>query len=173
MSLKALDPYRWLIAGVLIFSIVAGLGWYRNSLIKEGEAREKIKVAEAVAEQRALAEAQTRNLQEVADESQAQYQKDIDQAWLAAGRAASDLARMRSKAASAEQLAGASREAASEYAADAERDIDYCGERLADTGNTAATASAAAYALYNAWPSYEMTRPGIDKYRLTLRKTTP
>ena len=152
MNLSIFDPYRWLIAGVLASSIVGGFFLYRNSLLKEGEAREAAKVAQIVAEQKSIAEAQTRNMQEVADEAQSKYVQDLAAAKLAADRAAADLARLRSKAASAGQLANASRETLSEYAADAERDIDWCAGRLSRAGETAASASSAAHALYAAWP---------------------
>lgn len=155
--LKFLDPYRWLIGGVLIASVVAAFFWYRSILIREGEAREAAKVAQIVAEQKAIAEAQTRNMQEVADEAQSRYVQDLAAAKLAADRAAADLARLRSKAASAGQLANASRETLGEYAADAERSVDFCAAELVRTGETAASASAAAHALSDAWPSYEQT----------------
>jgi alanyl-tRNA synthetase len=153
--MKFIDPYRWLIGGVLVASLIGGFLFYRNSLIQEGVAREKAKVAEAVAEQKALAEAQTKNLQEVANEAQAQYIQYMAAARAAADRAAADLARLRGKSASAEQLARASKEALSEYAADAERSVDFCAERLSRTGETAGGASAAAHTLYAGWPAYQ------------------
>lgn len=167
--MKFLDPYRWLIAGVLVASIVAGFFWYRHSLIQEGVEREKAKVAQAVAEQKALAVAQERNMQEVANEAQEQYIKDMQAARLAADRAAADLARMRSKAASAEQLAGASKAALSDYAADAERDIDWCAGRLERVGNTATEASAAAHGLYAAWPAYQEFQGRLETFTNTLK----
>jgi len=167
--MKFLDPYRWLIAGVLVASLVAGFFWYRHSLIQEGVEREKAKVAQAVAEQKALADAQERNMQEVANEAQEQYIKDMQAARIAADRAAADLARMRSKAASAEQLAGASKAALSDYAADAERDIDWCAGRLERVGNTAAEASAAAHGLYAAWPAYQEFQDRLTTFTNTLK----
>jgi hypothetical protein len=155
--LKLLDPYRWLIAGVLAASVVAAFFAYRSSLINEGIEREKVKVAMAVAEQKALAEAQTRNMQEIADEAQQNYIDQVAAAKLAADRAAADLARLRGKAASAVQLANASQASLAEYAADAERSVDFCAAELVRTGETAASASSAAHALYAAWPSYEQT----------------
>lgn len=155
MNLKFLDPYRWLFGGVIVASLIGGFLYYRHSLIQEGVAREKAKVAEAVAEQKALAEAQTKNLQEVANEAQQQYIQDMAAARAAADRTAADLARLRGKSASAEQLARASREALGDYAADAERSVDFCAERLSRTGETAGGASAAAHALYAGWPAYQ------------------
>lgn len=154
---KLLDPYRWLIGGVLIAGVIAAFFAYRASLVQEGVEREQAKVAQAVAEQKALADAQTRNMREIADEAQQTYINDLAAAKAAADRAASDLARLRGKAASAVQLANASKASLSEYAADAERDIDWCAGRLSRAGETAASASSAAHALSNAWPSYEQT----------------
>lgn len=169
--LKLLDPYRWLIAGVLILSVVAGLGWYRHSLIQEGVKREQANVAKAVAEQEALAKATANNLQEVADEAQSKYEKAMADKRDADKRSADALARLRSRAASAEQLAGASKAALGEYAADAERDIDWCGERLAATGSTAAEASAAAWALNDAWPEYKEFQDRLTTFTNSLKGT--
>lgn len=38
MDLKFLDPYRWLIGGVLVVALVGGLLYYRHSLIAQGRA---------------------------------------------------------------------------------------------------------------------------------------
>lgn len=153
--LALLDPYRWLIAGVMALSLFGGFMWYRHSLIQEGIEREKAKVAQAVAEQKALAEAQTRNMKEVADEAQAQYVKDMATARADADRFRADLERMRGKAASSDRMARATKEAISQYASEAERDIDFCSDNLVRTGEAARTASAAAWALNDAWPSFE------------------
>lgn len=169
--LKLLDPYRWLIAGVLAASVVAAFFWYRNSLINEGIEREKVKVAQAVEEQKALAEAQTRNMQEIADEAQQNYIDQVAAAKLAADRAAADLARLRGKAASAVQLANASQASTAEYAADAERSVDFCAAELVRTGETAASASSAAHALYAAWPEYQEFQSKLTTFTNTLKGT--
>lgn len=169
ISLKLLDPYRWLIGGVLIASLIGGFFWYRHSLIQEGVQREKAEVAKAVAEQKALADAQTRNLQEVANEAQSQYIQDMAAARLAADRANADLARLRGKAASSEQLARASRDALGIYAADAERSVDFCAERLSRTGETAGGASAAAHALYAGWPAYQEFQDKLSTFQTQLK----
>jgi hypothetical protein len=168
MMWRSLITNKWVQRGALVLALIAAFLWYRHSLIQEGEAREAAKVALIVAEQKALADAKTANMKEVADEAQSQYIKDMQAAKLAADRANADLARLRGKSASAEQLANASRQAISEYAADAERSVDYCAAALKDTGDTAGTASAAAHALYAGWPAYD--RDFIDKQRAALRK---
>lgn len=171
MNWIALLTNKWVHRAALALALIAAFLWYRHSLIEEGEAREQARVAAAVAEQKKLAEAQERNMQEVAHEAQEQYIQNMQAARLAADRAAADLARMRSKAASAEQLAGASRAALSDYAADAERDIDWCASRLERVGNTAAEASAAAHGLYAAWPEYQEFQGRLSKFTDQLKGT--
>jgi hypothetical protein len=170
--MKLLDPYRWLIAGVLAASLIAAFFWYRNSLINEGIEREKVKVAMAVAEQKALAEAQTRNMQEIADEAQQNYIDQVAAAKAAADRAAADLARLRGKAASSVQLANASQASLGVYAADAERSVDFCAAELVRTGETAASASSAAHALYAAWPEYQEFQSKLTTFTNTLKGNT-
>lgn len=36
--IKLLDPYRWLIGGLLAFAVSAGVLWWRSSLIADGRA---------------------------------------------------------------------------------------------------------------------------------------
>lgn len=169
MTWLALLRNKWLQRIALALALIAAFLWYRHSLIEQGEAREQARVAAAVAEQKALADAQERNMQEVANEAKDQYIKDMQAARVAADRAAADLARMRSRAASAEQLAGASRAALGDYAADAERDIDWCAGRLERVGNTAAEASAAAHGLYAAWPAYQEFQGRLETFTNALK----
>jgi len=166
---KLLDPYRWLIGGVLIAGVIAAFFAYRASLVQEGVEREQSKVAQAVAEQKALADAQTRNMREIADEAQQTYINDLAAAQAAADRSAADLARLRGKAASAVQLANASQASLSEYAADAERDIDWCASELVRVGDTAQAASAAAWALSNAWPSYTEFQGRLQEFSVKIK----
>lgn len=160
---------KWAQRGALVALLIAAFLWYRHSLIQEGIEREQAKVAQAVAEQKALADAQTANLQEVANEAQSQYIKDMQAAKIAADRANADLARLRGKSASSEQLARATKEAISEYAADAERSVDFCAERLSRTGETAGSASAAAHALYAGWPAYEEFQDRLTTFKTQLK----
>ena len=169
MTWLSLLTNKWVQRGALVLALIAAFLWYRNSLINDGIEKEQAKVAQAVAEQKALAEAQTANMKEVADEAQSQYLQDMQAARAAADRAAADLARLRGKAASAQQLAGASKQALSEYAADAERDIDWCAGRLERTGNTAAEASAAAHTLNAAWPAYQEFQDKLSTFQTQLK----
>jgi hypothetical protein len=167
--MKFLDPYRWAIGAGLVALMIGGALWYRHSLIQEGVERERVKVAEAVAAQKALADAQARNMEEVANEAQARYVQEMAAAKAAADRAAADLARLRNKSASAEQLARASATALGEYAADAERSVDFCAGELARTGETARGASAAAHALYESWPAYTEFQGRLETFKTQLK----
>ena len=171
MTWLSLLTNKWVQRGVLVLALIGAFLWYRSSLIEEGEAREQAKVAQAVAEQKALADAQTANMKEVAEDAQAKYLEDMQAARLAADRAAADLARLRGKAASAQQLAGASKQALTEYAADAERSVDFCAERLVRTGAAAEEASAAAHALYSAWPAYKEFQDKLSTFNTQLKGT--
>lgn len=166
---KFLGPYRWAIGGGIVILLIVSFLYYRHSLIAQGRAEVRAEVAKAVQEQKALADAQTRNLQEVANEAQEQYLKDVAEAKAAADRIAADLRRLRSKAASADKLAAASREALAEYAAEAERDIDWCAGRLEGTGTTASQASAAAYRLYDGWPAYKEFQSKLTAFQDQLK----
>lgn len=171
MTWLSLLTNKWVQRGALMLALIAAFLWYRSSLIEEGESREQEKVAQAVAEQKALAAAQTRNMEEVANEAQSQYLQDMQAARAAADRSAADLARLRGKAASAQQLAGASKQALTEYAADAERDIDWCAGRLERVGATASQASAAAHALNDAWPAYREFQDKLTTFQTQLKGT--
>ena len=167
--LEILNPYRWLAALIVVAVIVGGFLWYRSSLIAEGERRAEQAAATARAEAKALSDAQARNMQEMVDEVQANYTKQVADARAAADRANAQLARLRNQAASATQLAGASQQALGDYAADAERDIDWCAGELVRVGETAASASAAAHALYDAWPEYREFQDRLTAFTQTLK----
>jgi len=167
--LKLLDPYRWLVGGVIVATLIGGFFWYRASLIAEGERRAEHAAATARAEAKALSDAQARNMQEMVDEVQANYTKQVADARAAADRANAQLARLRNQTASATQLAGASQQALGDYAADAERDIDWCAGELVRVGETAASASAAAHALYDAWPEYREFQSKLTDFTNRLK----
>ena len=88
MTWLSLLTNKWVQRGALVLALIAAFLWYRNSLINDGIEKEQAKVAQAVAEQKALAEAQTRNMKEVADEAQSQYLQDMQAARAAADRQA-------------------------------------------------------------------------------------
>ena len=167
--LEFLNPYRWLAALVVVSVIVGGFLWYRHSLISEGERRAEQAAAIARAEAQAMADAQARNMQEIADEAQQKYTQELAAAKTAAASANAALARLRGQSASAADLAAASQQALSDYAADAERDIDWCAGELVRTGETAASASAAAHAIYDAWPEYQQFQSRLTTFTNALK----
>jgi hypothetical protein len=171
--LNLLDPYRWLAAVVAFALILGGLLWYRHSLIEEGRQRAEQAAATARAEAQERVDAQSRNMQEVVDESRERYTKqmaDLD-------RMVSGLHELRGRLRAQADLAAinASTSIASlrDYAADAERDIDWCAERLVRTGETAAGASAAAHALYAGWPAYADFRTRLQTFTDQLKGQQP
>lgn len=147
-----------LIPGWLYALIVAGaLTWggaqtWRVHSLKSDIANEKAYQATAIALAERKAREETERLQGIVDETERKYQTDVAAVRSAADRATAQLARLRGQAASANDLANASKAALSDYAASAERDIDWCAGRLVRVGDTAAGASAAAHALNNGWP---------------------
>lgn len=147
-----------LIPGWLYALICAGLfAWggaqtWRVHSLKSDIANEKAYQATAIALAERAAREETQRLQERVDETERKYQADVSAARAAADRAVSQLARLRGQAASATDLANASKSALSDYATSAERDIEWCAGRLVRVGETAAGASAAAHALSGAWP---------------------
>lgn len=147
-----------LIPGWLYALIVAGaLAWggaqtWRVHSLKSDITSIKQAQAEAVAAAEKAAREETDRLQGIVDETERKYQTDVAAVRSAADRATAQLARLRGQAASANDLANASKAALSDYAASAERDIDWCAGRLVRVGETAAGASAAAHALSGAWP---------------------
>lgn len=147
-----------LLPGWLWAAICAGaLAWggaqtWRVHSLKSDIAKEKAYQQTAIALAERAAREETERLQGIVDETERKYQADVSAARSAADRAVSQLARLRGQAASANDLANASKAALSDYAASAERDIDWCAGRLVRVGDTAAGASAAAHALNNGWP---------------------
>lgn len=147
-----------LLPGWLYALIVAGaLAWggaqtWRVHSLKSDVAAIKQAQAEALAAAEKAAREETDRLQGIVDETERKYQTDVAAVRSAADRATAQLARLRGQAASATDLANASKAALSDYAASAERDIDWCAGRLVRVGDTAAGASAAAHALNNGWP---------------------
>jgi len=165
-------PPGWLWA-LLFVAAVGAFGW--RGIVLDGVQSELATLqqshAAALAEAQARAVIETNELRKVADDAQAQYLADMAAAKLAADRAATDLARLRTKSASADQLARASATALGDYAADAERSVDFCAGRLADIGATAGSASAAAYALHAGWPEYKAFQDRLTTFTNNLKGT--
>jgi alanyl-tRNA synthetase len=164
----ALDPYRWLIGGVIVASAIGGFAFYRHSLIQEGIDREKAVVAKAVAEQKAKAEAQTRNMEEVKDEAIAQAQQRAKANAVSAANARAELDRLRKQTRSSGDLASTSKAACSQYAAAANAVLNECASALVSLAETADGHVNDLRTVTGAWPSFD--RQSIDKQRLALRK---
>lgn len=156
--MKAIADLLDILPGWVYALIVAGaLSWggaqtWRVHSLKTDIANEKAYQATAIALAERKAREETERLQGIVDETERKYQTDVAAVRSAADRATAQLARLRGQAASANDLANASKAALSDYAASAERDIDWCAGRLVRVGDTAAGASAAAHALNNGWP---------------------
>lgn len=156
--MKFITDLADLIPGWIWALICAGaLAWggaqtWRVHSLKTDIANEKAYQATAIALAERKAREETERLQGIVDETERKYQTDVAAVRSAADRATAQLARLRGQAASANDLANASKAALSDYAASAERDIDWCAGRLVRVGDTAAGASAAAHALNNGWP---------------------
>lgn len=156
--MKFITDLADLIPGWIWALICAGaLAWggaqtWRVHSLKTDIANEKAYQATAIALAERKAREETERLQGIVDETERKYQTDVAAVRSAADRATAQLARLRGQAASANDLANASKAALSDYAASAERDIDWCAGELVRTGETAAGASAAAHALNNGWP---------------------
>lgn len=156
--MKLITDLADLIPGWIWALICAGaLAWggaqtWRVHSLKTDIANEKAYQATAIALAERKAREETERLQGIVDETERKYQTDVAAVRSAADRATAQLARLRGQAASANDLANASKAALSDYAASAERDIDWCAGRLVRVGDTAAGASAAAHALNNGWP---------------------
>ena len=103
---KLLDPYRWLIGGVLIASAVGAFTWYRYSLIQEGHEKAIAEVRAEALKQIERAKQQTENMQEVKDEAienaAIRAQKNAD----AAAAARSELERLRKSVANNPSVSG-------------------------------------------------------------------
>lgn len=156
--MRAITDLLDIVPGWLYALICAGaLAWggaqtWRVHSLKTDIANEKAYQATAIALAERKAREETERLQGIVDETERKYQTDVAAVRSAADRATAQLARLRGQAASANDLANASKAALSDYAASAERDIDWCAGRLVRVGDTAAGASAAAHALNNGWP---------------------
>lgn len=153
--LKLIDPYRWLIAGVLVASVVGGVAWWRAGLIRKGHAEAIAEVNKQALKQIERALEQTETWKAKANEAQTKYSEAVAFAIASDERNADLLARMRKRTPSAQQLASVTPAACGEYAAETDRDFAACRVEYQAVGRIAAEASAAAWALKGAWPEYD------------------
>lgn len=157
MKWLALLQNKWTLrAGALLVAITAFM-LYRSSLIKQGREEMKAEVSKQAMKQIDRANEQTESWKVQANAVDAKYQEAMDTIRGFGGRIAGIERGMLKRTPSAERLAAAPKETISRYAAETDRDFAECRVRYEAVGFTAAGASAAAYALSDAWPSYEQT----------------
>ncbi|WP_288077877.1 hypothetical protein [Pseudomonas sp.] len=170
--LKLLDPYRWLIAALLLAAAVAGgaTAWksHKNGLIEQGraEVRAEYQAAENAAQRESLREIArlTTVNKEIQDELNA-----IEAQAVGLERARSAALRLRDKAQRNAAIAAASTGALREHAARAEDDLERSDADVERFGLEAVRASAAAHALS---ATLQARRDAIDRQRETLRNPT-
>jgi len=151
----AFNPWRWVVALSCVAAVIGAFLWYRHSLIQEGVDREKSKVAEAVAEQKAIADEQVRSWKEHANEIDARNQELQAELKKLSGSNKSRASGLQQSAPSADRMAGASAETCGRNAAEAESDLGECAVRYSALGDTAAGAAEKAWELHDKWPAYQ------------------
>ena len=143
---KLLDPYRWIIGGVLIASLVAAFFFYRASLIRDGIAQCKADQQEEL--NTALIE-RNREIARLITINQG-IQDELNAVEVAASDLARDRARalsLRDKAQRSAAIANATTAALRDHATRAEDDLDRSDADTERFGLEAVRASAVAHAL--------------------------
>lgn len=166
--MKFLDPYRWLIAGVLVASLVAGFFWYRASLIDIGREQVKADVSKQALKQIERAQDQTSEWKTQANEYDARNQELAEALLKLSGSNAAGAGRLRDSAPSAKQLAGASAETCWANASEAEHDLGECAVRYSALGDTAAGAAQKAWEFHDKWPEYTEFHGRLDAFKAKL-----
>ena len=171
--LKLIDPYRWLIAGLLVAGAISGFAWYRYSLIQEGHEKAMAEVQKQALKQIERALEQTELWKVKANEAQTKYSEAVAFAIASDERNADLLARMRKRTPSAQQLASVTPAACGNYAAETDRDFAACRVEYQAVGRIAAEASAAAWALKDSWPEYDKFQDKLSTFTEKLKGNTP
>jgi hypothetical protein len=157
MTWLSLLTNKWVQRVALVLALIGAFIWYRSSLIAEGEAREQAKVAQAVAEQKALADAQTANMEEVKNEAIAKAAEEAKRNAVAADRARSELDRLRKQTGSSLDLSKSSDAACAQYATAATDVLNECGSALVEMAQKADGHVTDIKALTGSWPTFEQT----------------
>ena len=169
MMWLSLFSNKWTLrAGALLVAITAFM-MYRSSLIKDGEQKEAAKVAQIVAEQKAMADAQVKTWKEQANAVDAKNQELEDENKKLRDRNASGAVRLRSTAPSAIDMAGTSIEACRANATEAEHDLGECAVRYSALGDTASDAAAKAWELHEKWPAYQEFQDKLSTFQSILK----
>jgi chromosome segregation ATPase len=171
MDLKFLDPYRWLIAGVVAASLIGGYFYWRSSLIAEGREQQKTETAKQALKQIERAQDQTRQWKDQANEFDVANQELEAANEKLRSRNAAGAGRLRDTAPSAIDMAGASTEACRSNATEAEHDLGECAVRYSALGDTASDAAAKAWELYEKWPEYQEFQSKLTTFTNQLKGT--
>lgn len=166
---KLFDPYRWLIAGLMVATLIGGALWYRASLVEDGreQVRQQVK-AEADAQIEA-ARRTSDNLQEIKDEAIENATKRAQANASAAARARSELARLRNETASAPSVPGDSCATSIDRAAALGKLLGDCAEKYSDVARAADAHANDAVTLHQAWPRID--RASIEAQRAAISAT--
>lgn len=167
--LKALDPYRWLVGGVIVATLIGGFFWYRASLIDMGREEVKADVSKQALKQIERAQDQASEWKVRANETDARNQELAEALLKLSGGNAAGAGRLRDSAPSAKQLAGASAETCWANAAEAEHDLGECAVRYSALGDTAAGAAQKAWEFHDKWPEYREFQSKLTDFTNRLK----
>ena len=143
-----MNPFKIAMA----LAAVGFLTWAHLHAVRYGSDGVRLETAQAALKQVERAQEAAALWQDKATAAQTLYTKAQNEITIRDRRIRSLNDRMRNQAASAVQLAQLTPAALGDYAAEVERDFAECRAAVADLGATAASASAAAWALNDAWP---------------------
>lgn len=136
----------------MALAAVGFLTWTHLQAVRYGADGVRLETAQAALKQVERAQEATTLWQDKTTDAQTLYTKAQNENTIRDRHIRSLNDRMRNQAPSAVQLAQLTPAALGDYAAEVERDFAECRAAVADLGATAASASAAAWALNDAWP---------------------
>lgn len=169
--LALLDPYRWLIAGVMALSLFGGFMYWKHSLIQEGVQLERIETQKQARKQIDRAQEQTIEWKVQAHAVDAKNQELEDKLKKLSRSNKSSADGLQQSAPSAQRMAGASAETCGRNASEAEHDLGECAVRYSALGDTAARASEKAWEFYEKWPAYTEFQTKLATFNATLKGT--
>ena len=171
MTWLSLLTNKWVQRGALVLALIAAFLFYRSSLIEKGRDEVKADVSKKALKQIERAQEQTALWKAQANAADTKYQEAMDIIRGFGPSLAAIDSRMQQRTPSPVKLAGASKKAVDNYAAETDRDFADCRKRYAAMGETAATASAAAHALNDAWPAYQEFQDKLNLFQSQLKGT--
>ena len=160
---------KWTLRAGAVLVAVAAFLFYRSSLISEGEEREAAKVAQAVAEQKAIAEAQTRNLEEVKNEAIAIAAEESKRNAADAARSRSELERLRKQTGSSLDLSKSSHATCVNYATAATDILEECGSALVGMAEKADGHVTDINATRGSWPAWDKFTEEVTDFKSRLQ----